>query len=119
VANQVVAKTCELTQEGYEQLMMCLNEVYDKLEKLRNTILNIMGKFNDAHFIEVYLKACLDESSQESRQCAQDLLTLLNSLKVMLENPPDNVLEYFNEVVTKINAAEVLTANIMGSLRRK
>jgi len=119
VANQVVTKTCELAQGDYEQLMTCLNEVYDKLDKLRNAILNIMGKFNDAYFIEIYLKACLDESSQESRQCAQDLLTLLNSLKVMLENPPDNVLEYFNEVVTKINVTMILTANIMGSLRRK
>jgi len=111
-------KTCELTQEEYGELMACLNEVYDKLDKLRNTILNITGKFNDAHFIEVYLKVCLDESGQES-QCAQDLLTLLNSLKVMLENPPDDVLAYFDEAVTNIDAAMVLTANIMGSLRRK
>jgi len=117
VANQMV-KTCE-PQEDYGKLMACLNETYDKLDKLRNTILNVMGKFNDAHFIEVYLKACLDESGQPNQQCAQDLLTLLNSLKILLENPPDEVLRYFDEAVTKIDAAMVLTANIMGSLRRK
>ena len=117
MTNQV--KTCELTQEGYGKLMACLKEVYDKLDKLRNTILNITGKFNDAHFIEVYLKVCLDESGQPSQQCAQDLPTLLNSLKVMLENPPDDVLAYFDDVVTKIDAAMVLTADVMGSLRRK
>jgi len=43
----------------------------------------------------------------------------LNSLDDMLENPPDDVLEYFNKVVTKIETAMVLAANIMGSLRRK
>jgi hypothetical protein len=117
VSNQI--KTCDLTQKDYGELMACLKEIYDKLDKLRNTILNITGKFNDAHFIEIYLKACLDESGQEPKQCAQDLLTLLNSLRLMLENPPDDVLKYFDEAVTKIDAAMVLTANIMGGLRLK
>jgi len=118
---QVINKmfTCEVTQEDYEGLMTCLKNIYDKLDKLRNSILNITGMFNDAHQIKVYLKVCMDETSQESRQCAQDLLALLNSLDDMLENPPDDVLDYFNKVVTKIETAMVLTANIMGSLRRK
>jgi len=120
---QVINKmfTCEVTQKDYKGLMNCLNEVYNKLYNLWNTILNITGMFNDAHQIKVYLLACLDLDvpSQESRQCAQDLLALLNSLDDMLENPPDDVLEYFNKVVTKIETAMVLAANIMGSLRRK
>jgi HEPN domain-containing protein len=111
--------TCEVTQEDYEELMNCLKEIYNKLERLWNTVHNIIGRYNDAHFIKVYLKACLDVTSQESSQCNQDLLALLNSLEDMLENPPDDVLEYFNKVVTKIETAMILTANLMGGLKRK